>query len=168
MKNRTNRTLTAVLAALMCLSPLLGSCGGRGEGSESGSTGGGSGSTAGNHEYVEPENGFNGIDISFSSANGRKLDTDRIADLLGIMNTGAVRNTVNMTTVLTDPATANEKQLALQKSWISRLSESGINKIIAVSCGWFHTEESGITDRYAAPAMERCRRFGFQKMACAL
>ena len=108
MKNRTNRTLTAVLAALMCLSPLLGSCGGKGEGGESGSTGGGSGGTVGNHEYVEPENGFNGIDISISSANGRKLDTDRIADLLGIMNTGAVRNTVNMTTVLTDPVTANE------------------------------------------------------------
>ena len=163
MKNRTNRTLTAVLAALMCLSPLLGSCGGKGEGSESGSTWGGSGGTAGKHEYVEPKNGFNGIDISISSANGRKLDTDRIADLLGIMNTGAVRNTVNMTTVLTDPVTANEKQLALQKSWISRLSESGITKIIAVSCGWFHTEESGITDRYAAPAWSGADDSDFRK-----
>lgn len=52
MKNRTNRTLTAVLAAPMCLSPLLGSCGGKGEGSESGSTGGSSGKAFGSDSKI--------------------------------------------------------------------------------------------------------------------
>ena len=103
-------------------------------------------------EYNEPENGFCGIDFGISSAYGRKLDIDRITELLQIMNAGAVRNEINMTTVLSDSTTANKKQIELQKEWINKLYDHGITKIIAVSNGWLHTEKSEINDRYAVPA----------------
>lgn len=162
MKNKANGILAAILAAVMCLT-LLSSCSGGGEGGESESTGGDHGTTTGGHEYVEPENGFFGIDIGFSSANGRKLDTGRIADLLEIMNAGAVRNSVSITTLLTDPETANEKQLALQKEWIGSLSKRGITKVMLSGTGWFHTAESGITDRFAVPAWSDAADSDFAK-----
>lgn len=75
MKNRTNRTLTAVLAALMCLSPLLGSCGGKGEGSESGSP--------------DPDDYFGAVALQCRTEAG-KFDvrswTDVCENVRGVMN----------------------------------------------------------------------------------
>ena len=93
----------------------------------------------------------NGICFSMKGAEERGMNMEKIMDLLEVMNVRSMRNWMNIRTLLASPTTLNEKEVALQKQWIARLKQHGINKIVGMSQSNFWPETTEIDDPLAVP-----------------
>lgn len=100
---------------------------------------------------IPERDGFNGLCFAIPGAQGRGLDTDRLFDLVGAMNAGALRNWMHATEILNSPTEINEKQYKRQKNYIAALRERGVTKIVGMSHYWFWPEGYDCTDHAAVP-----------------
>ena len=98
---------------------------------------------------------FNGICFAMTGAYSRKLNMDKLMDLIEIMNVHSMRNWMHATTILSKDMTIKETAVNRQKEWIKKLNDHGVTKIIGMSHYWFWPEKYNVTDKSAAPYRDK-------------
>ncbi|MCI8388400.1 MAG: cellulase family glycosylhydrolase [Clostridiales bacterium] len=94
---------------------------------------------------------LNGLCVPLTGAYGRKLDMNKIFDIIEAMNVKALRNWMHATVLLDDPTTVNEKNAKLQHEWIAELKSRGIEQILGMSHYAFLPNGSSQEDASAVP-----------------